>query len=311
MIKTILFFLSLSSHFYALSIQDIVTMQKKLNQPQTWFLFKKHYHPPRFVIPNIIDIENPIYPELQVEIFETTDDAKERCIISYASYNLNYPGSLKVISNCLKKTGFRGHFLYRLGGWPNMEQDGFDLIDVPYAFKIKAFQEARQLGYKNILWIDSSMRPTQNLDFIFEYLENHGLFFNLNSYFSQRLDSIPRTALLSLNLTQQDLIKIRYVNTGVIGFNFEKPKALQFFDQFYFLAQKKISFYNGFFEELPFSVLIKRLNMENLEYKDTFPLFQYIELSDQFHLDRISDYKATFAIDYTYSKKWHPLSSER
>ncbi len=297
--------MALPTLIFSLTIKDLQEVQKKLNDPKTWTLFNKYYRAPKFLKPIIVDAENPVYPKLYTEVFQTKEEDKSCCVVSYASFNLNYPGSIKVISECLKKVGFKGHFLYRIGGWPNMEVDGFDLIDVPYGFKIKAIQEARRLGYRNIVWIDSSMRPVKKLDKIFDQVEKHGLFFNLNRVFT-RLDSISKYILEPFNLIKEDLKKIRYVNTGVIGFNFAHDLTKDFFDKFYGLARKKKTFFNEYFEELPFSVLVKQMNLESIEYVQRLPLFQYINLNETFKMDAFNNYKATFVIDYQFSKKWHP-----
>jgi len=54
----------------------------------------------------------------------------------------------------LGKCGYRGHLLLRIGGFPNVEKGGLKICHVPYAFKVAALLEARNLGFEEIFgWI--------------------------------------------------------------------------------------------------------------------------------------------------------------
>jgi len=56
---------------------------------------------------------------------------KENCVIMYSTFNRNYPNALKRVVKTIENSDFRGHVLYRIGGWPNVEGGDLVLSHVP------------------------------------------------------------------------------------------------------------------------------------------------------------------------------------
>lgn len=58
-----------------------------------------------------------------------------------------------------------------------MKKGGLRFAHIPYSFKVLSILESYRFGYKNILWIDISLHPINNLDKVFEDIEKKGTYF--------------------------------------------------------------------------------------------------------------------------------------
>ncbi len=167
------------------------------------------------------------------QIFFSPPEDKECCVISYASWNhlLGYPQKILEMENHLRNIGFKGHFLYRLGGWPDLEGGSLTLAHIPYSFKVCMFREAKRLGYKKIVWLDSIMQPLRNFDALLETLGKDGYFLlsqsrRLRLYGSEKLR-------LSCGLTEEENRSIPTIQASLIGIDTTHPSGLLLFNQWY------------------------------------------------------------------------------
>jgi hypothetical protein len=134
-------------------------------------------------------------PSFHTVYFNNDPEKKDKCVICYAGYpspgseQRNYTLGIDLIIQSLKKHNFDGHFIYRIGGWPNIQKGRLRYADVPFAFKPFLFEEVRDLGYKKILWLDSSCVPVKSLDPVFNWIETYGLCFKESSMRKFRLKS--------------------------------------------------------------------------------------------------------------------------
>lgn len=78
--------------------------------------------------PKIIDETDRKIPKLHRLVVNTSPLDLDCCIIAYTSYSKVYERLLKDLLKKLPKY-FKGHILYRIGGWPNMEEGFFFHID--------------------------------------------------------------------------------------------------------------------------------------------------------------------------------------
>jgi hypothetical protein len=102
--------------------------------------------------------------------------------------------------------------------------------DYPYAFKPYAFAEAFRRGYKVVLWLDASFWAINNPMPIFDYIQDHGLYFFKSGY------SLAQTApdrLLGYGCIEkrEDLREVSEFATGAVGINIENPKGQMFFNE--------------------------------------------------------------------------------
>ena len=100
-------------------------------------------------------------------------ESRENCVLMYSSFNRSYPKALRRTVNMIRSSDFSGHVMYRIGGWPNTEEGDLTLAHVPYAFKVCLFREARRMGFKRCLWLDSSIIPLVSLNTIFDRVVKH------------------------------------------------------------------------------------------------------------------------------------------
>ncbi|NNM43180.1 MAG: hypothetical protein HKM07_02430 [Chlamydiae bacterium] len=170
--------------------------------------------------------EPPIY---EVHHLNSSPHDKSRCVVLYGSYNDSYPQSVKKVLEGLKKIQFSGHVILRIGGYPNLQFGGLKLCHIPYAWKVSAIMEAKNLGYKSIVWLDARMYPITNIDTIFKVTEYLGYFLFTNN---TTLDDLLRE-----NLVESEVLKalrvanpkaVNHILGDVIGINSEDAAASSF-----------------------------------------------------------------------------------
>lgn len=101
--------------------------------------------------------------------------------------------------------------------------------DNPYAFKIYAFEKAKSLGYKNILWLDASVYCVNDVQPVFDIIEKEGY---IMQYAGQKLGAWANDNCLEyFNLTRDDAMDIIcYGNAGFLGLNFDFEISNKFFE---------------------------------------------------------------------------------
>jgi hypothetical protein len=173
--------------------------------------------------------------ELKKEVYKTDEDDKDFCIVTYGSISNDNQRREQIerLKNKLHKVGFKGHLLYRNGGWPDVEGGSLKLIHVPYAFKVCMIKEASSLGYNKVLWLDTSIVPMNNLENIKKSIDQSGYFFthlkglNLHRYTSAKLTDY-------YDLSEQDnKINIKPIAGGIVGINFNTEAGRYLFEAWY------------------------------------------------------------------------------
>lgn len=148
----------------------------------------------------------------------------KRAIISFANQNGAYMDRLARLSNSLRNN-FYGDFL----GFVHESSLGCELhSENPYAFKIAAFQKAKEAGYTSILWLDSSVFAVASVEPIFERLERNGFVFQdaghmLGTWSNDR-------CLEYFELSRDEAMKVPMIgNAGFLGLDFNDLDADLFF----------------------------------------------------------------------------------
>ncbi len=201
------------------------------------------------------------------------NDPKQRrmCVITYAGYSKqgspqrDYSVGIKWIKKSLKHFGFKGHLLYYVGGWPGAKRERLKWADVPYAFKPFLFEEARDLGYKNVLWIDTSVLPVKSLMPIFRHIEKKGLCF-MGSDEVMPWNEMNRgflTILKHLNLS--DHRDYHVLTSETVGMNFKNQKVNRLLDDWIKAAEMKVPFLQS--DQPPFHFLVNVHNLFNRKLK--------------------------------------------
>ena len=107
--------------------------------------------------------------------------ARENCLITYATYNMDFAQKVRRLVKHVKETDYKGHILFRIGGWPNTECGDLKIAHVPYAFKVSMFREAQRLGFKHVLWLDSCIIPIISLNDVFDVIKKNGYYVEGNT----------------------------------------------------------------------------------------------------------------------------------
>lgn len=200
--------------------------------------------------------EQPLYGDIAVNC---DPEERENCVVVYASFNKNYPRGLKRLVDFVKNSDFRGHILYRLGGWPDIEGGSLDLAHVPYAFKVSFLKEAQAKGYKRAFWLDTAILPVVSLNTIFEMIKEEGYFsmgnsHNIGPYMSDY-------ALAAFGLTREEANEIPSCSAGITGLDFTTDIGKTILEKWYAAAKHKVAFFSPRSDQNALSVILYSLNL--------------------------------------------------
>ncbi len=100
--------------------------------------------------------------------------------------------------------------------------------DGQYNFKVHAFNEMFLSNYKVVIWADASFWAVRNPMPVFDYVNEHGLYFFKSGY------SLAETAtdrlLQYAGVTRDELVNVSEFATGLVGINIDNPLGKEFFD---------------------------------------------------------------------------------
>jgi hypothetical protein len=204
------------------------------------------------------DEELPQFGKVAVNCSE---DEKENCLIVYASFNKAYPQGLRRLVDLVSKSDFKGHILYRIGGWPNVEEGDLTLAHVPYAFKPCFFREAQRLGYKRVLWLDAAILPAVSLNRFFEEITAKGYFAIGNGQYIAPF--MNEQAAAALEVTLKECAKIPSCSAGIFGVDFSDEKAAGVIFKWHQAARNRDSFFSPRSDQNVLSVILYQQNMQN------------------------------------------------
>ena len=173
---------------------------------------------------------------LHQESIGVGEQDRENCIICYASFNSNFAKKIKRLSKRLKESGYKGHFLYRIGGFPDIKGGSLKLIHVPYSFKVCLFREAQKLGFKKVFWMDTSFKPLKNFDALFEMIKKNGYFISSLNGYSLRMRASKKVKD-AFSLSDEEMLSIREIASGLIGVDFSQQTGRDIIDKWYKAAE--------------------------------------------------------------------------
>lgn len=152
---------------------------------------------------------------------ELTGDKKP--IIISAGIGGHYPAGIDRLERSLIFNGWAGDILM-LKDYP---PDCPSHEENPYAFKPYLFNHVFNLGYKVVLWLDSSFWALKNPMPMIDFINENGLYFFKSGY------PISATATDKLlryeNEYREDLVDVPEFATGAVGINISNPLGEEFF----------------------------------------------------------------------------------
>lgn len=146
-------------------------------------------------------------------------------ICSFANGNGNYMKSLARLSDSLRDN-FDGDFISWVGesslGCPPHSEN-------PYAFKVYAIRKALQMGYENILWVDSSCYAIANVKPVFDHIDKNGYIMQEAGHMAGSWTNDETLAYFGI--TRDEAMKMpMYGNAGFLGLNASNKTAMEFFN---------------------------------------------------------------------------------
>jgi hypothetical protein len=129
-----------------------------------------------------------------------------------------YAKGVERLERSLNFTGWAGDTLT----WKDIHPPGSRRHDdVPYYFKIAAFEWALYRQYTHILWVDASFWAIKNPMPIFDLFYSKGFYMFRSGY--NMAQTISDRALHFLDITRDDIEPYPEYASGAVGINFENP----------------------------------------------------------------------------------------
>ena len=215
---------------------------------------------------------------------------RENCVLMYSSFNRNYPKALQRVVKTIQSSDFSGHVMYRIGGWPNAEAGDLTLAHVPYAFKVCLFREAKKMGFKRCLWLDSSVIPLVSLNSIFAMIKEKGhLIFGDTGSIQPYMNASSAAAF---GLTLEQTGPIRRCAAFIIGIDFTHEEGSTIIDMWYNAARHPKAFFSARSDQNALSIILHQLNITDFESMKRLP---HVEIGEKPRPDSL------FLIDRLYA----------
>ncbi len=97
----------------------------------------------------------------------------------------------------------------------------------PYAFKVWAFQEAFDMGYKVVVWLDCSFWATMNPMPMMDWVVDNGLYLFKSGYSLRQ--TCPDILAAAYGVEREELTEVPEFATGCVGINIDNPIGKDFF----------------------------------------------------------------------------------
>jgi hypothetical protein len=249
------------SSLYHPTVEDLHKVQDYLTHGERSIIhYLQDYEPNarNFKIIGTTPEEQPQYGDIAVNC---NASERENCLIVYASFNKNYPRGLKRLVNFVKNSDFRGHILYRIGGWPNIAGGSLTLAHVPYAFKVSFFKEAQAKGFKRALWLDTAILPVVSLNTIFDMIQEKGYFSMGNSHNIGPYMTSP--AIQAFGITIEQANEIPSCSAGITGIDFTTDVGCTIVDKWYAAAQNKVAFFSPRSDQNALSIVLHSMGLQS------------------------------------------------
>jgi len=211
-------------------------------------------------------------PIMELHPINVREETQNKCILIYASYNPHYPQRALRLLGDLKECGYSGYVMLRIGGFPNISNDGIKLCTLPFTFRIAFFQEALHMGFTKILYLDGALHPLNDLSAVFDAMDKYG-------YFSSHMGGgwyTPdrfHTQAKFYNISAELRPHIPFIQGYATGLNFTDKKICQLFETWNRDMQRVDEFCQG--DDVVFSILIW-----NLDFPLYFPFETTVHISD-------------------------------
>lgn len=198
-------------------------------------------------------------PSLEKYSFHVEETAQDRCILLYASSNGSYRERLDQLLEELFLSGYKGHILVRRGGFPD---EDLELAKIPYAFKLAFLKEAKELGYKEALWIDLSLHPLTNLEMLFSEIKRNEVLFLKISSLLENISKHSIQAASNLGIDFESFKSVSHISSSIIGLNLQSKKCEKLLSLWEECTKKEKAYLTYHPDDLSLSAAFSKLNLE-------------------------------------------------
>lgn len=160
---------------------------------------------------------------------------KKQCVINFAKGSW-YPRGQQRLFRSLLDTGWNNDTCL-FDDERQIQAPGHQ--DCPYGFKPYALRHAAMCGYTNVLWCDASVWAVKNIQPMFDYIDQHGWLFFVNT--STGIFTSD-ACLEQFEVTRDQAMDITMLMGICMGFNLTHPKTQEFLKRWLFHADNGISF---------------------------------------------------------------------
>jgi hypothetical protein len=152
-----------------------------------------------------------------------------RAVVSLANDRGNYHKALDRLAESIRLYGGGIPFF---GFRSEQEVGAPPHLDNPYAFKLYAIEKVRNMGYTQILWLDSSVYAVADIAPAFWHIDSFGYLMQDSGHV---LGDWSNDALLEAGgISREYAMSIpMYGNAGMLGLNFNNQVADDFFQMWY------------------------------------------------------------------------------
>jgi hypothetical protein len=106
----------------------------------------------------------------------------------------------------------------------------------PYAFKTYAFEYAKNLGYKKILWLDSSIYAVKDIKPVWDLIENDGWVMQYAGWNCGQWSNDK--SLEYFGISRDEALNMpMYGNAGLLGLNLNNDTSLEFLNRWHKASQ--------------------------------------------------------------------------
>lgn len=194
----------------------------------------------------------------------------KKCVVSFANTPA-YINKMNRLENSLKGN-FDGDFL----SFTKESEIGCEShIFVPYQFKPFAIKKAIDLGYELILWCDSPIIATKNIQPVFDHIEEHGYIFfdNIGHPIGKWSND---KALKYFNVSRETAMAIKQIMACCMGF---KPSDFLVYNVFNQYINLSSMLYPGHWsdhrhDQTVMSFLINEHKMDIMTAHETFFIYE-------------------------------------
>jgi len=164
---------------------------------------------------------------------------KDNCIV-VLGIGFNFKVGLERIQNCINTYNINADYI----SFTEYPEWCVKHTEVPFAFKYYIIKHCFELGYKNVLYIDSSVYPKNNLDGIWNILNTYG-YFLVNNYHTVGEYSHDKFLKLA-NISRDRSFEIKSIQGGYIGLSSLFPKSINFLNKMIEHSKNNISFIGSY-----------------------------------------------------------------